>query len=84
MNGKYSPKPQPVLTYNNQQTSDPATVAIIFASHYANISTIKEEHKRQKHAISKQKQETLQEYNSPITMRELQTVLENSKDKKGT
>ena len=72
INGKYIPTPQPSLLVNDNYISDPTKVANIFAFHYTNLSeSIPQQ------PIKLKQTNTTENYNDPLTKRELLEILQH-------
>ena len=77
--GKFNPKPQPILQKDGQIIKDPVEVANVFASYYATISTAKNKTVKNKTRANTRR---IEEYNHPLTMKELSAALLDIKDNK--
>ena len=82
--GKYSPKPQPILLHNNQTIANPKQVANIFATHYANISSLlnNPNPQNQNFLNRRNRNDNNEQYNSPFTMEELSSAIHSTQDYK--
>ena len=79
--GKYNPKPLPILIDNGTQVESPTDVANLFANYYSEISSQNQATKT-KTKCKKRKVEPDEEYNNPFDMSELTDVIHLLKDNK--